>query len=117
VCGDFFQVVPGGGDVYVLKSVLHNWDDDRCAVILANCRTAMAAGARLWLIERVMPARMTGSATDRAMARTDLNMLVGPAGRERRESEFVALLAAAGFRVEKLIPTSLEVSVIEGVLA
>lgn len=115
VAGDFFESVPGGGDVYILKSVLHNWDNRRSAIILDNCRRAMPGDARLVLVERIMPARMTGAATDRAVARSDLSMLVGIGGRERTETEFIALLAASGFRVAGVFPAGLEFSLVEAI--
>ena len=115
VAGSFFESVPSGGDVYLLKSVLHNWDDDRSSVILGNCRRAMSKEGKLVLVERVMPARMKGSAAERATARTDLNMLVGLGGRERTEVEFAALLASSGFKAARFLSTALDFSVIEGV--
>ena len=115
VAGSFIDSAPGGGDVYLLKSVLHNWNDERSAVILQNCRRAMPKEAKLVLVERVMPTRMTESGNDRAAARTDLNMLVGLGGRERTETEFVALLNASGFKAAALLRTALDYSVIEGV--
>jgi ubiquinone/menaquinone biosynthesis C-methylase UbiE len=97
--GDFFEVVPAGGDLYLLKSVLHDWDDERARTILARCRAAMVPGARLIVIERLMPARLCASDSDRAVVRSDLNMLVGPGGHERTESAYRELLAASAFRV------------------
>lgn len=97
--GSFFDFIPGGGDIYILKSVLHNWDDARCALLLANCHRAMAHCSRLLIVERLLPARMTGSLADQAVARADLNMLVGVGGRERQLAEYHSLLTAAGFAV------------------
>ena len=96
VAGSFFDGVPEGGDVYLLKSVLHNWDDERCAQILRHCRAALAPRGRVLAIERVVPDRIGTSARDRAVARSDLNMLVALSGRERRRSEFSALFEASG---------------------
>jgi orsellinic acid C2-O-methyltransferase len=115
VAGNFFDSVPGGGDVYLLKSVLHNWDDGQSSVILGNCRRAMSEKSKLVLVERIMPARMRGSADERAIVRTDLNMLVGLGGRERTEPEFAALLASSGFKAARVLPTTVDFSVIEGV--
>ena len=115
VAGSFFDAAPGNGDVYLLKSILHNWNDESSIAILRNCRRAMPKEAKLVLVERVMPARMTESGNSRAAARTDLNMLVGLGGRERTETEFVALLTASGFRTTALLQTTLDYSVIEGV--
>lgn len=115
VAGNFFDSVPRGGDVYLLKSVLHNWNDERSAVILANCRRAMSKGTKLLLVERIMPARMRGSATERAVARMDLHMLVGLGGRERTKTEFVTLLASSGFKFARFIRTAFDYCLIEGV--
>lgn len=115
VAGDFFESVPGGADVYMLKSVLHNWNDERCARILANCRRAMAAGGRLIVVERIMPERMGVSPDHQAIARSDLNMLIALAARERTEAEFRALLGGAGFEVVRILPAELTYSVIEAI--
>ena len=117
VTGSFFDSVPASADVYLLKSILHNWDDEKCALILANCRRAMAPRAKLVLIERIMPARMRASAADRALARSDLNMLVGLAGRERTVAEFNTLLGNAELTVVKIQAVTLDYSIIEAVPA
>ncbi len=111
--GDFFDAVPGGGDAYLLKSILHNWDDEKCALILASCRRAMTRESKLVLVERVMPARMQATKLNQAVARADLNMLVGLGGRERTADEFTAMLASRGFVVTRIVPADLEFSVIE----
>ena len=94
--GDFFSSVPGGGDVYVLKSVLHDWDDDRCVAILRTCRAAMDGSARLAMIEMLLPERMTPSGPTLSAALLDLIMLAYAGGRERTEAEFTQLLGRAG---------------------
>ena len=101
VAGSFFDGMPEGGDLYLLKSVLHNWDDARCVQILTRCRAAMARGARVLVIERVMADRIGTSAHDRAVARSDLNMLVALSGRERRHGEFAALFREAGLVMQR----------------
>ncbi len=113
--GDFFESVPDGGDAYVLKSVIHDWSDERSHAILANCRTAMHSRARLLLVERIVPPHLDASSAHRAVARADLNMLVGPGGRERTENEYRALLRHAGFRVTALHPAGPTFSIIEAV--
>lgn len=100
VAGSFFDGVPEGGDVYLLKSVLHNWDDARCVQILRRCRAALAPRGRVLAIERVVPDRIGTSARDRAVARSDLNMLVALSGRERRRSEFSALFEASDLAMQ-----------------
>ena len=75
VAGDFLHAVPSGGDAYLLKTVLHDWNDDDAATILHNCRTA-GPDARLLLVERVMPERVQPCAHDRGVTVAQLNMLV-----------------------------------------
>lgn len=113
VVGDFFVEVPAGSDVYMLKSILHNWDDTTCARILSCCAQAAARGSRLLLVERVRPQRLLPRQHDTALARTDLNMLTGLGGRERTRDEFSALLAAAGFELVAVRSTSFEFSALE----
>lgn len=95
--GSFFDEVPTGADLYVLKSVLHDWDDERAAEILATVRHAMHASAKLVLIERVMPERMRPGKEFHALVRADMNMLVAHAAQERTEGHWRRLLASAGF--------------------
>ena len=95
VAGDFLASVPEGADAYLLKSVIHNWDDARAAAILRTCRAAMSPDARLILVEQVMPE--TVSPETQGVVRNDLNMLLTTGGRERTEAEFRELLHGAGF--------------------
>ncbi|MCO1657338.1 acetylserotonin O-methyltransferase [Pseudonocardia humida] len=113
VAGSFFAEVPGGSDAYLLKNVLHDWDDERSASILAACRAAMSASSRLLVIERLMPERMEPVDGHRAMARSDLNMLVAHAAQERTEAEFRRLLDGAGLRVGAVTPVPTGLHVIE----
>lgn len=115
VAGSFFDSVPGGADAYLLKSVIHDWNDERSAVILRNCRRAMPQYGKLLLVEQIMPARFEASSFHHAIARADLTMLVGPGGRERKEAEFGALLHSAGFRLARVVATALEYSILEGI--
>jgi hypothetical protein len=115
--GSFFEGVPEGADLYLLKSVLHNWSDAQAAVILSHCHRAMPAHAKMVLIERMMPERIQGSTRDRASARTDLNMMVGLGGRERTGTELAALLTASRFRVTQSRPLEPEYTQIECVCA
>ena len=110
--GSFFDRVPRG-DLYLLKQVLHDWDDARAVAILKCCRRHMHSDARLIVIERRMPERAeTGVAREAFM--TDLEMLVmTPGGRERTESELQALFAAAGLRHERTVATASTVSLFE----
>jgi hypothetical protein len=113
VAGSFFDTVPAGGDTYLLKSVLHNWDDERAACILAQCRAVLGGGARLLIVERILPQQWTASAAHLSAAASDLRMLVGLSGRERTRLEFQELLRAGSFRLSRLIPTAGEFQVIE----
>lgn len=115
VAGDFFDSVPAGADGYLLKAVLHDWDDERSALILRNCRRGISREGKLLVIERVVPGRFEACWLHQAIARMDLTMLVGFAGKERTESEFSRLLAASGFNLSNITPTSLDYAVIEAV--
>jgi ubiquinone/menaquinone biosynthesis C-methylase UbiE len=94
--GDFFASVPAGLDVYMLKSVIHDWNDERGRTILASCRRAMLPSSRLLLIERVVPERMEPTREHRALARSDLHMRVALGAHERTAAGFVKLLRSAG---------------------
>ena len=114
VGGDFFQEVPGGGDAYLLKHVIHDWDDERALTILRSCHRAMPPHARLLIVEGVYPPRIDQSLESRGAAANDVNMLVNTGGRQRSESEFRSLYAGAGFALARIVPTAARVSVIEG---
>jgi hypothetical protein len=109
--GDFFTAVPGGGDAYIMKHIIHDWDDEKSAVILRNIRTALQGNAngRLILIEAVI---QPGDAPDMGKL-IDLEMLLLPGGKERTAAEFTALLAGAGFELTRIVPTGSPLSVIE----
>jgi hypothetical protein len=112
--GSFFEAVPGGGDAYVLKYILHDWDDAAYAAILKACRRAMGPGARLLVLERLVDPPNEGA--DNKF--NDLNMLVEPGGLERTPAEFADLFAASGFRLTRVVPTTTTpLNVIEGVPA
>jgi hypothetical protein len=96
--GDFFESVPAGGDAYLLKSVLHDWDDERCVTILRNCRLAMSVGDRVLAVEMVLPDRI-GPDVDPFAVITDVNLMVLTTGRERSEADFRRLFHLAGFDV------------------
>ncbi len=110
--GSFFEGVPAGGDVYLLSHVIHDWSEEQCLTILGHCRRAMSPASRLLVIEMVLPE----GDTPHPGKLLDLMMLVGPGGRERTEPEYAALLAKAGLRLARVIPTQSAVSVIEAEL-
>jgi O-methyltransferase domain/Dimerisation domain len=113
VTGDFFESVPPGADLHVLKQIIHDWSDSECTTILRNCHQALNPNGKLLLVEMVIPPDNSPS-----MAQVmDLNMLVLLTGRERTESEYQTLLAAGGFKLERVIPTHSPFSVIEALRA
>ncbi|MDE3097391.1 MAG: methyltransferase [Chloroflexota bacterium] len=110
VAGCFFEAIPEGGDAYVLKSILHDWDDDTATAILRTCRRAMAPGGALIVIERVI-----APPNEAAEAKlSDLNMLAMLGAQERTREEFAQLFTGAGFRLADVTATGDVVSVIEG---
>ena len=113
VAGNFFESVPAGGDTYMMKHIIHDWDEERAIAILKNCHRAMTDDGRLLLIEAVI-APGNEPSLGKMM---DINMLVLPGGRERTEAEYAELFEKAGFRLTKVTPTESPVSVIEGVKA
>jgi hypothetical protein len=117
VGGDFFREVPGGGDAYLLKHVIHDWDDEHATAILKNCGRAMGPSGRLLIVEGIYPLRIDPSGECRGAASNDVNMLVCTGGRQRSEDEFRSLLHAAGLKLTRIVPTPARVGVIEGVRA
>jgi orsellinic acid C2-O-methyltransferase len=114
VAGSFFERVVPGADAYLLKHVIHDWNDKQAAAILKNCREAMPEHGKLLIVEGVYPARIDQSLAGRGAAANDVNMLVSTGGRQRSEDEFRELFAAAGMRLTRVVPTSARVCVIEG---
>ncbi|MCO6009759.1 acetylserotonin O-methyltransferase [Actinoallomurus purpureus] len=112
--GDFTEWVPEGGDVYLLSRILHDWDDEQCLKILANCRQAMSETARLVIIERPIPTDGTPSL---AIA-WDVHMAVNNiGGRERTHEEYRRLLRVAGFRLVDTRPLALDMAALTAVPA
>lgn len=98
--GDVMEAVPGGGDVYLLKEVVHNFTEEDATRALTRCRDAMPDGARVVLIEQVLPPD-----GERSLAQlSDLNMLVVSGGRERTRDDFAALFESAGLRLDRVVP-------------
>jgi hypothetical protein len=109
--GSFFETAPSDGDLYVMRRVVHDFDDDQAAAILTNVRRHMPRGSNLLLLESLVPPGNTPHFTKTL----DLDMLVFVGGRERTEQEFGMLLDRAGFRVTRVIPTISTISLIEAV--
>jgi hypothetical protein len=111
VAGDFFASIPQGGDLYFLCGVVHDWDDERVVTILRNCREAVSTTGRLVLLETVVPE----NDSKHFSKILDLNMLAMSSGRERNRTEFRTLLAAAGFRMSRIVATMAPQSLIEAI--
>ncbi|KAF3889874.1 MULTISPECIES: methyltransferase [Nostocales] len=109
--GNFFELVPSGGDAYILKRIVHDWDDESAVAILNNCHCAMQEKGKLLLVEMVIP-----PGNEPFFGKfLDLELMTVFGGRERTEKEYRELLEAAGFQLTGIIPTGSYVSVIEGV--
>jgi hypothetical protein len=111
VAGDFFREVPKGGDAYIMKHIIHDWDDDRALAILKNIHTALEGkpGGRVILLETVL---LPGNQPDMGKL-IDLEMLLLPGGKERTADEFAALFDRAGFALTRIVPTQSPLSVVE----
>jgi hypothetical protein len=99
ISGSFFESVPDRGDLYILRAVLHNWNDEKSLAILRNCRCAMKAGSTLLIVERMLA---KGDLTEL----TDLLMFAVSGGMERTLPEYNALLSQSGFRFSRVVPTA-----------
>jgi hypothetical protein len=111
VAGDFFASVPSGADTYILKNVIHDWDDDRASKILHNVALAMAPAAKVLIVDMVVPA---GNEPGPAKL-VDMQMIVTTGGKERSEAEFRELLSSARLKLTRVLPTMSPMSVIEAV--
>ena len=110
VGGSFFDSVPAGADAYILRHIIHDWDDEKSLTILRNIHRAMGPDGRLLLVEGVIP-----PGNEPCFGKLlDLTMLTIPGGKERTAEEYRTLLRAAGFDLTRIVPTQAEVSVIEG---
>src|SRR5262245_3563941 len=113
VIGDFFDKIPTEADVYILKLVLHDWEDDDVERILTCCRNVMSRSSRLLVIEGLV-----GSSDEMSLTTlVDITMLVNVGGRERTQAEFEKLLARSGLKLQKTIPTESALYILEATLA
>jgi hypothetical protein len=106
---DFFESVPKGADMHVLKFILHDWTDEECVRILTRCREALEPGGRLLLVEMLVPEEIQ---PDFVML-MDINMLVMTGGRERTEREFGTIFPKAGFKMTRVVPTKSPFAIVE----
>ena len=110
VGGNFFESIPVGADAYLMRHIIHDWDDQKATTILRNVQQAMGKEGRLLVIEGVIP-----PGNEPCFGKLlDLTMLTIPGGKERTEEEYRTLYAAGGFQLTRIITTKAEVSVIEG---
>ncbi|HYH87152.1 MAG TPA: methyltransferase [Pyrinomonadaceae bacterium] len=112
VSGDFFKSVPAA-DAYIMKHIIHDWDDERCVTILKNIRAAMNPEGKVLIVEAVVP-EGDGPHYSKLL---DLEMLVSPGGVERTAQEYASLLARAGLRLTRIVPTNSPFSIVEAVAA
>ena len=108
--GDFFASVPAGADAYLLRHIIHDWDDEQSVTILRNCRAAMGPRGKLLVVEGIVPPGNEPSVSKFF----DLAMMVLPGGMERTEDEYRRLFEASGFALTRVVPTATWVSVLEG---
>ncbi|MDQ6884528.1 MAG: acetylserotonin O-methyltransferase [Candidatus Dormibacteraeota bacterium] len=110
--GDFFKSVPQGGDVYLLKLILHDWDDARATEILKSCRRAMRPGASLLVMDYILPERAVPGPREAQALTMDLHMFTLFGARERTEQELRAMLTQTGFGVDRVVPTSPQATIV-----
>jgi O-methyltransferase domain len=111
--GDMFSSVPAGADVYIMKHIIHDWPDERCAKLLKACRMGVNPGGKLLVVDSVI---QPGNHFDPGKF-LDLQMLLFPGGCERTEKQFRDLFAAAGWQLSRIIPTAASDSIVEGIPA
>lgn len=110
--GSFFEAVPKGGDAYIMKYILHDWNDEECVKILSNCRDAMSEKGKVLVVDNVV-----SPGNDPSWGKLlDIQMLI-IGGRERTKDEFAALFTAAGLKLTRIVLTKCPLSIVEGVKA
>ena len=110
--GNFFEAVPKGGDAYIMKRTLHDWNDESCAKILANCCAAMTEKGKVLVVDAVIP---PSNGPDRGKL-IDMQMLI-LGGRERTKQEFATLFRNAGLKLTRVVPTKCPLGIVEGTRA
>jgi len=108
--GDMFSAVPAGADAYIMKHIIHDWPDDRCVSILRACRKSVNAVGKLLVVDSVIQ-----PGNDFAPGKfLDLQMLIAAGGRERTEKQFREIFEASGWKLNRVIPTTVPDSIVEG---
>ena len=112
--GDFFGPIPAGADIYLMKWIIHDWDDENAVRILENCRQAMGTESHLLILDRVVPEEFLASIP---FAQADLNMAAVNLGKERTRTEFARILDQAGLRLSAVhdFPNDLGLKIVEAV--
>ena len=108
--GDFFESIPGGGGAYILRQILHNWDDERAIQILSQCRKVISGSRKLLIIEMSAP---DGKNFGNNWAALDLLMMILTSGRERTPAEFEDILRISGFSIGRTVSTTSPFNIIE----
>lgn len=112
VSGDFFAAVPVEADIYLMKWILHDWNDGQCETILQNLAKSAKPGAKVLLVESVVEEDDSVASLSKVM---DLNMLAMTGGKERTEKEYAELFEKTGFRLTRVIPTPSPLQIVEAV--
>ena len=110
VSGNFFEAVPSGADMYILKQIIHDWEDPECLQILSNCRKAMNADGRVLVIDEIIT---PGKKVPPVIALIDLQLQLLMTGRKRSEAEHRSLFEAAGLRLTRVWPTDSTYTLLE----
>lgn len=113
LAGDFFRSIPTGYDCYLLKFILHDWDDAQAIAVLKSCRAAAGPGSQLIVLERLVPEQLEDRPAHRAVVRGDMTMMAW-GGEERTAREYRELFAQAGYQLSRVVPTASVFSVLEG---
>ena len=113
IAGDFFKSIPAGYDCYLLKFILHDWDDAQAVAILKSCRAAAGPGSRLIVLERLVPQHPGDRPAHRTVMQADMTMMAW-GGQERTEREYRALFEQTDFQLSQVVPTASPFTVIEG---
>jgi hypothetical protein len=113
VGGSFFEEVPSGAQAIMMKMIIHDWLDEEAVIILSNTRKALGRDGLVLVMDRIAPEIATDERSAYATMRADITMLVAAGGKERTRAEFEALFAAAGLKLQRIIPTASEFAILE----